>query len=406
MKQFFIYIAIITITTLSGCCTQKNGNSSKEEPKEMQMVNDNSFAVKLFDVACKAEKKENFCISPASAMWALSMVANGASGNTLQQIIEALGLEYGNIDNLNNMQSKLIKNLQSDDKETVLSIANSIWINEKLKVKEPFITTNKNHYDALVERAPFNETTLNRINEWCSEHTNGKISSILNRLDDNTKMLLLNALYLKSQWRDSFNPKLTTDAKFTKENGEVVDARMMKQRFRTNYLENDDFQMVSKLLGNGEMEMIFILPDKDKNITQVAEKLAQGYHNYYQQMESNTDVKLSLPKFKNEYATSLKNMLMNIGMSDAFGSKAKFDKISNAPLYIDDVFQKSYIAVDEYGVEAAAVTSVMVGLMSAHRPTTQKEIVLDRPFIYVIAERASESKNILFMGKVGAPEND
>lgn len=399
MKHLYIYIAIITMATLSACCTHRNNEACKPLCK----TDANSFAVKLFDTVCKTEEKENFCISPASVSWALSMVANGASGNTLQQILGTLGLKDGDIKGFNENQKAFMQNLQTDAEGTSLSIANSVWINETLSVKEPFITTNKNYYNAQVESVPFNDNTLNRINNWCSENTNGKITSILNSLDNKTKMLLLNALYMKSQWKESFNPNITADASFTKENGKTMNVRMMKQKFKTSYLENSYFQMVSKPLENGKFEMLFILPHKDKSISEITEKLAVGYKEYYEQMAI-TDVNLSLPKFKSEYGTSLKNMLINLGMSDAFGSRAKFKNISNAPLYIDDIYQKSYIAVDEYGVEAVAITAIMVGLLSAQRPATPKEVVLNRPFIYIIAERMSNDRNILFMGKVGAPQ--
>ena len=88
-------------------------------------------------------------------------------------------------------------------------------------------------------------------------------------------------------------------------------------------------------------------------------------------------------------------------MKRAFGTGAQFDGITDAPLYIDDVFQKTYISVDELGAEAAAVTVVVGALMAAPRPTEKRELKLDRPFIYAIADRSTGT--ILFIGKVGNP---
>ncbi len=364
----------------------------------------NKFAMQLFERVCTNQEQENLCISPVSAMWALSMVANGASDNTLRQILEVLGRSHPDLINQNNCQNGLITTLQTDKERTQLSIANSIWINKNLSVKQSFIDANKKYYDAQVENVTFNNNTAAKINDWCSKKTNGKIDSILGELDDNSKMLLINALYFKSQWTKPFTNGLTTDEIFTKENGDSINVRMMKQRYSTGYFENNDIQLVTKSLGNGDFEMLFILPRKGKSIHETANALAQNYTEYRKQMNYNTEVLLSLPKFKSEYGTSLKETLIQMGMTDAFDSQAKFDKISKAPLFIDDVIQKSCIAVDEEGVEAAAATAVMMVGMSMHRPSQPKIVTLDRPYIYIIAENISNSKNILFIGKAGAPK--
>lgn len=359
------------------------------------------FQVALFDELCNIEQRENICISPASVMWALSMLANGANGNTLAQITEVLGTD--SIEKQNYKQKKFVDILTECSTDIDLSVANSIWINESLHVKEPFTAINEQFYNATINRRIFNNATLTDINNWCAENTNGKISEILDKLDNNTRMLLLNALYFKAKWNKEFNEEATSKQPFTKENGNVAEVDMMSQRLITAYFENDTVQIVSKPFANGEFEMLLILPTQDYNTSQVSATLIDNWHNWNKNMQKGTNVILGLPKFKAEYDVSLKNILKTCGITDAFGSKADFSLISDSPLYVDDIIQKSYISIDEYGAEASAVTMVSMKLLSA-RPTEHKTVIFNRPFIFAIKECLTGENNILFIGKIGEPK--
>lgn len=398
----FLYMVLAVLGTLSSCCTSKNDNTVG--CKTSSHADTNGFALELFDAICKTENKENFCISPTSATWALSMMANGAKGGTLSQITEAFGLKKTDVSTLNSHNRAMRTLLERSDTSVQLSFANSIWINNTLPVKQSFAKNNIEYYNALVERTPFNGNTLEKINNWCSENTNGKIASILDHLDENSKMILLNALYLKAQWTKPFSQRVTVDKVFTKENGDTMHVQMMKQKFTTGYFECNDFQMVSKPLGvNGKFEMLFILPREGKTVKEISTTFMQGYADYSNRMNK-VEVELRLPKFKAEYGTSLKEILSQSGITDAFEENADFGKISKMPLKADDMIQKSYIAVDEEGVEAAAASAVIMVGMAMRQPTLPKVVNLNRPFIYLITERISGSREILFIGKTGAPQ--
>ena len=145
----------------------------------------------------------------------------------------------------------------------------------------------------------------------------------------------------------------------------------------------------------------FILPRRGISMSEAAAHLAKNYDTLRKGVNTSQRVNLSLPRFTTEYKTSLKESLTALGIADAFGSSANFSGISDAPLYIDDVLQKTYLRIDETGAEAAAVTSVMVGYL-AMRPTSEPiELKFDRPFLYMITD--TKTNNILFMGKVGNP---
>lgn len=356
----------------------------------------NGFAFSLFEYICDNDTQENICISPASAECALAMVANGAKERTLEQILSTLGSE--SLDSLNKKENF---KQQLEESETILTSANSIWVNEKQSVKQQFIADNKKYHNAFVSNVPFNESTANIINDWCSKNTNGKISNIVDNLDNSTRLLLINALYLKGAWKEEFNKNATTDESFTKADETVTTVKMMHQTLTTSYNLDENIRMVSMPIKNSNINVWFILPRRGMSMSEAAAHLATNYDTLRKGVNPRQRVNLSLPRFKTEYRTSLKESLTALGMSDAFGSSANLKGISDAPLYIDDVLQKTYLRIDEKGAEAAAVTSVMVGLLSM-RPTSEPiELKFDRPFLYMITD--TQTDNILFIGKVGNP---
>lgn len=382
--------------TVSGCCSKKQteGNTGKKLAASAIPAT-GSFHGNLFSLACKESRSENVCISPVSAQLALTMTAAGATGETQEEMYRALRLG----ENGGEESAAMMKQLGAENPNFELKAANSIWINEKFDVKEEFIKSNRELFNAQVSSIPFNNATVGIINGWCSDNTNGKIKSVLGRIDPNHRMFIINALYFKAPWEKPFAKAGTKPMPFTKENGEVEEVMTMNQKFKTEYFENDTLQMASKPF-KSRYEMIFILPRKYYSTEQAAEYLALNYEKLRKQTEI-YEVQLSLPKFKSEFSTSLRPSLEAMGMKRAFGTGAQFDGITDAPLYIDDVFQKTYISVDELGAEAAAVTVVVGALMAAPRPTEKRELKLDRPFIYAIADRSTGT--ILFIGKVGNP---
>lgn len=379
----------------TGHIAQKSEISQEIKKKEREKRTDR-FAFTLFGHICNNDANENICISPASAECALAMVANGAKGKTLEQILATL-----NSEDLASLNNKVFYEAPSEDGGTIVSSANSIWVNENMPVKEKFINDNKIFHDAEVANVPFDAGTLSAINDWCSHKTNGKIVKILDRLDENSRMILINALYLKGQWKDEFNKSATADAPFTKADGTVTTVKMMQQTLTTSYNLDDNLRMVSMPIRNSNLNVWFVLPRQGLSISEAVTHLASSYDTLRNGMNHSQRVRLYLPRFKTEYSTSLRESLKALGMTNAFNNKANLKGISKVPLYIDDVLQKTYLKIDEKGAEAAAVTSVMIGML-AMRPTSEPiEVRFDRPFLYIITD--TQTDNILFIGKVGNP---
>ena len=364
---------------------------------ESETAVSNSFWGELLGEACREMEKENICLSPLSAQFAMSMVANGAEGKTKKEILDAMKLG----DNANEKGRRLLDDIATKtiwNENSDVRIANSIWIKDGLDVKQDFVDTNKKYFDALVESAEFNQETVKRVNDWCNENTNGKIPTILDRLTENDRMLLINALYFKAAWSKPFQERNTTDKKFTTEKGEEIKVPMMMMRSNEPFYRDDAVAMVSKKLQGG-YSMLFILPSEGVKCDEAAEYVAKDFDTFLKNMEVK-DVSLSLPKFTTDFGMSLKNTLANLGIKRAFGGKAQFGGISDEALYISDVVQKTYINVNEKGTEAAAVTVAVAGLLSM-RPPKIEVITFDRPFIYAIIK--DNGNQVMFAGKVGNP---
>lgn len=349
----------------------------------------------LFAQVSKESKQENICISPLSVQMALSMTANGAVGETQKQMYSVMGLTG----NINADAKETLENFADNRYGCEVNIANSIWINEKLDVKQNFIDTNKEFFNALVTTAPFNRETLQTINNWCSDNTNGRIKSAISEIKKNDRMYLINALYFKGGWDNEFDKNMTKETPFTKEDGSIVNVPMMNQIVKTLYYEDDIIQIVVKRF-DAAYQMLLVLPAEGVTVEEATAHLSANYGKILGEM-STYRVTLSMPKFRSDFAASLKNPLKNMGMSRAFGRDAQFGGISDEPLYIDDAFQKTFIKVDEVGAEAAAVTVMRTGLLASNRKFEERTVSLDRPFIYLITDYQPE--NILFIGKIGNP---
>ena len=348
------------------------------------------FALSFFsNVVAAAEPGENLVVSPYSAGVALSMVAEGAEGQTREEFDRAL----------NGCLFKVV-DLGNNDTVTVKS-ANSVWITDDFSVRNRFVGLLEKDFKAEVVNLNFADpATVRAINNWCSEHTEGRITEIVDRLSPGMVMLLLNALYFNAPWADAFPVENTKPAAFHSVAGEVQ-VPVMTKTDRMNYAEYQGAQMVEIPYEGERYAMYVVLPpvgmSPDKMITYVNE----GLYDQAMSMMNPAKVRLTMPKLQLETTMVLNKALQNMGIRTAFTSAANFKGIAEmGPLVLDQVKQKCYIDVSEKGTEAAAVTSVGIRLTSA-RPETNVTMNVDRPYIFFIADRADG--NILFAGRIMKP---
>lgn len=383
MKKFNLStIAVMAVLMVTSCVQPQY-----DKPVE---ASQKGFALSFFkNVVATSDPGDNLVVSPYSAGVALSMVAEGAVGQTREEFDKALnGCLFKAVD------------LGNNDTVTVKS-ANSVWITDDFSVRNRFVDLMEKDFQAEVVNLNFADpATVRAINNWCSEHTEGKITEIVDQLSPSNVMLLLNALYFNAPWADAFPQNNTKTDVFHSLNGDVQ-VEMMAKTDRLNYAEYHGAQMVELPYAGERYAMYIVLPPAGMNLDKMISYVNEGLYDQAMSMMNTAKVQLTMPKLKVETTMVLNKTLQNMGIKTAFTSAADFKGIAEmGPLVLDQVKQKCYIDVSEKGTEAAAVTSVGVRLTSV-RPETNVTMKVDRPYVFFIADRTND--NILFAGKIMRP---
>ncbi|MEM6633261.1 MAG: serpin family protein [Bacteroidota bacterium] len=351
----------------------------------------------------------NIILSPLSIELALSMTANGTTGETYEGMKETL-FQKGVLQEVVNSHFLSLTNDYNAREKVELNLANSIWIREGFPVKSAFLETNESYYQATVRELDFGAAdALDQINGWVSEKTQDKIPTILDEIPADAVMYLINAIYFQGNWLSPFDTFRTQTLPFTLEAGSSEDREFMIQEERLVYLEGSDFLAVSLPFKDSTIGMSLFLPTQGLPLSTWAQSVTvDQWQEWNEKLAYPTPenrpplVKLSLPKFELTYEKKLNDLLKDMGMEAAFSAGiADFSPMTDIQVYIDEVKHKTYLKVDEYGAEAAAVTSV--GIVETSLPIIEKEILLDRPFMVVLHDY--ERGNILFVGLVYDPES-
>lgn len=345
------------------------------------------FALEFFKKTNQTvDYDENVVLSPYSAAVALSMLEEGAEGETKAEFDDVLGgCLYA------------AEDLGSNDVLTVKS-ANSLWISDNFSIRNRYVSLLQKDYDAFVTVQNFADpATVKEINNWCSENTAGKIGHILDELSPNDVMVLINALYFNAPWEKAFDENVTENAVF---HGVVEDKEvpMMYSKATFEYAEYQGCQLIRLPYEGGRYSMVVVLPPYGWGIDQVLPYVNSTVYKGAMGMLSKQEVAFRMPKYRLETSFILDKALQRMGIETAYSPAADFKGISvSGPLSLGTVKQKCYIDVTEKGTEAAAVTSAQVRL-TAVSPNTLKRMTVDRPFLFFISD--SQTDNILFVGKV------
>lgn len=409
MKKFVIvFLFIISLIPACNIPDEPTDGFSEIEVSEKTarlIKAENQFGFELFQRAFTSEEKyENLMISPLSISIALAMTYNGASGETKTAMEKTLKVYGLTPEEINNSYLNLVNSLKSLDPKVLLQIANAIFYRNDFEVERNFISTNQYYYDALVSPLDFNnqQQSLETINGWVKEKTNGKIESIIDQINSNHVMFLLNAIYFKGIWQTEFDKQNTKKLPFYMENGETVQPETMQLTESLAYTSNDLFRAVELPYGKGNYNMYIFLPNAEKTLHEIVSALDENsWNTWIESFQEPQPVDIKLPRFKYEYEILLNDVLTNMGMEVAFTNAADFTGINRqADLFIDFVKHKSFIEVNEEGTEAAAVTVVAIGVTSVGGQQNI-QFVVDRPFMYAITEKSTGA--VLFMGTVKNP---
>jgi serine protease inhibitor len=359
----------------------------------------------LFNEIRKTEQDKNIFISPFSISVALAMTLNGAAGETEQAMTNTLQLHGLDSESINTGYAGLRQTLLTSDPKVTLTIANSLWARQGFSFKPDFLQRNTQFFGAEISTLDFDNSSASKtINQWVDTNTNGKIQKIVgDQIDPITVLFLINAIYFKGTWQKEFDPSKTREGPFHLANGDEKQVPMMRQQRWYPYYREENFQAISLAYGDGQMSMYIFLPDRESDLNIFLENLnAESWENWMSQFHEQ-DVSLVMPKFKLEYGKTLNDPLKALGMDVAFDPElADFSRMASLEfgnLYIEKVVHKTFVEVNEEGTEAAAATSVEVGVKSVPPPPISFSV--DRPFFFAI--RDNETKTVLFMGIVVEP---
>ena len=379
MKNVFI-VAVLTAVSFISCGPQYTDPVSTPGSEIAYSM---SF---IRNVVANTDKNENLVVSPYSAGVALSMLAEGAEGQTREEFNTAL----------NNCLFKA-ENLGGNDTIKVNSV-NSLWVDDNFSIRNRYIFLLEKDFDALATVLNFSDpSTVQAINNWCSEHTNGKIKDIIDRLGPNSVMVLANALYFNAPWLNPFDENVTAKDMF---NGSLrkSEVDMMFRRGYMNYAEYQGCQLVELPYEGGRYSMFVLLPPTGMDVNDAVRYLSEDAYNAAMQALAPKEVLLRMPKSKLETSLLLNETLGSMGIKAAFTTAANFKGIAEmGPLVLDQVKQKCYVDISEKGTEAAAVTVAQVRMTSV-RPSSFVTMTVDRPYIFFIVD--TKNSNVMFAGRV------
>jgi len=413
MKRNLISLALILtagFTTAMTSCERTKSDPPPGDPvqidlslKQKEVVESaNKFAFDLF-VPVIAEKKgaENIMISPFSVTSALSMTLNGAAGETFEAMKSALRYDGKTIEEINETYLKLMKDMVPVDTRVIMEIANSVWVEKRLTVKQSYIDALKKYY--LAEARSIDVTdpkAVDMVNGWIEEKTHDKIQDMLDELSPDLAMLLINAVYFKGKWRNEFDKDDTQDKPFYITPGSSVQVPMMFQNEKFAVTQSQNATLIELPYGQGNYSMVVMLPNEGVSTAAAAATLTpENWSLWMSSLATGaTEVDLSLPRFKYEYKRELKDDLTALGMGIAFTDFADFSNISDQDMLISRVLHQTFIETNEEGTEATAATVVEMEVTSMPLTTV---INVNRPFLYFIRETTTGT--IVFMGQVADP---
>ena len=363
-------------------------------------------------------RSENIFYSPYSLTAALSIIANGAEGETAAEILSALNTDSAESLNeeFKNFHDFMDKHYIGDRlmKESNLMLINKNFIGNG--IEKNFKSVAENFYRSEIDSADFKnnlEGEKKKISAWVAKSTDNFIQNYQALPTKETVADFLNVIYFKGKWQFPFKPDRTFDKNFTNLDKSKTKISMMSQTFSETikYFENEKYKAVElpyKSFENKKIVAMYLILPKDKNNLNVAEDWnAETFDyrkNFLREIKNapifQGDVNLQIPKLKLDIKNNLVKNLKAMGIKKSFTNDSEFFKIvQNVQLKIDNATHQAKVEIDEQGTKAAAVTEIsMLETTAIFEPKIFVEFKAARPFLFVI--RDVESETDLFVGVV------
>jgi len=375
---------------------------------------------------------ESVLLSPYSIQAALAMTFAGADGETRAEMARVLHYSPNEESQLHNSFAALQRALEDIAKASkeraelaqrngqasdpfTLTVANRLFGQQGYEFRPAFLNLTKETYAAPFQLVDFIHSyrrVRTEINHWVEEQTRDRIQDLIppDGLNQETRLVLVNAIYMKAPWADPFPEKATRPEPFYIGGGAPQEVPTMIRQGRFGYAERDGFRIVTIPYGGGGIQFLILLPDQKDGLAALEQRLMP-------EMLANTgqapykELILHLPKFKMQPPLfRLGKTLRELGMNSAFDvpkGSANFDRMAPRKpddyLCISEVFHKTFLDLDEKGTEAAAATAVVMMRVTSAVGEKPKpiEVKVDRPFLFAIQHRPSGA--CLFLGRLQDP---
>ncbi len=382
--------------------------SAATQAKKMAAAS-NAFG---FDLLKKLGGDQNLAMSPASLSLALAMTWGGAQGDTATEMAKVLHFE-GTPDDVRLGGAKLTADLTDGSRKVTVRIANRLFGEKSYAFEPAFLDATKKAYGAGLEPLDFKgaaEGARGTINAWVESQTEKRIRDLVPQggVDDQTRLVLTNAIYFLGDWAEPFKKEATRSGSFTTAKGASVDCDLMHQTGSFKLAAADGVKVLELPYEGGAMSMLVVLPDDEKGLGAVEASLDAAKLGAWSKAAKEENVRITLPKFEIDPQSSLSvgKLLQDLGMKRAFSTSADFKKIANPKnpdeaLMISSVFHKAFVKVDEKGTEAAAASAVVMKARGAAMPEAAVEFEADHPFLFVV--RDNETGLALFVGRLADP---
>ncbi len=362
-----------------------------------------------------AERSINTVLSPLSIALAFGMVRAGAVGDTADEIDAALHFTPEVHEALNALEQDIVstdappplrdpdapRDLSEPPQPPVVAVANRLFVQEGVEVKRPYLEVLAGHYGAGVRVVDFGAGTAKpTIDAWVREQTAGRIEELFDEVPPETQVVLANAVYLKADWQVPFMEESIRSGPFTRADGTVVNAPMMRRLDeRMRYAEGDGWQAAEIPYAGNEFAMWIIVPEREGS---PSELLAPEVQSEVGSAMKEGYVLLEFPKWDFATDLDLKTMMIDLGMELPFEPAADFSAMTDLDLAVSEVVHRANITVDEWGTEAAAITGV--GMAGSGPPEPDVVVLADHPFAFVVRHTATGTP--IFIGQVGDPTAD
>jgi serpin B len=402
-----ILMLLIGLNLISPSWAQVQG--SEDGVSTAKSVND--FGLDLYSKL--KIKSGNIFISPYSISTALGMAYAGAKGDTAKEMAKVLHFSLPHEKQAESM-AELMRSVQptSEDSYTLM-ISNALWGQKGFGFLPQFLDILKKYYGAGLEEVDFAKDTEGSriiINQWVEENTKQRIKDLIKSgmLSGYTRLVLTNAVYFKGIWQDKFEKTATSEQDFYDIDQKILKVSMMNNSKSYKYFENDSLQVLELPYKGDKISMLVLLPKEKDGVINLGLDLNAENLDIWLKGLSETEVNVYLPKFELEYDCNLSDILINLGMAQAFSQEqADFSGMNgkgwDSPqhLILDKVIHKAWVKVDEEGTEAAAATAVVMMTNSISVAKEPKQFKADHPFIFIIHDNPSGA--ILFIGRVMNP---